>query len=103
MPERAATKPSFEELWQGTIDTPVQRVETGENEEEEVRAADALVAWLRQLADACRSDGLISEDEHAELRACSDTFERVLSGAAADGFRATLRGLDDPEPPSDPF
>lgn len=102
MPESAATKPSFEELWQGAIDTPVDQVETGENEEE-VRAADALVAWLRQLADACRSDGLISEEEHAELRTCSDTFERVLCGVAADGFRATLRALDDPEPPSDPF
>ena len=95
MPQSKTSEMSFEELWQSVVDHPVQPIETGADEEGIV-AADALVAWLRQIADACLADKLISETDHAELQKCSDAYARILGGVPADALRAKLSALGDP-------
>jgi hypothetical protein len=92
MPQHDAPASSFEELWQKVVAEPVQRIETGE-EDGAVLTVDNLVAWLTGIADGCLADGLIGEDEHAELAAANATYARILGAIAPDKLRDKLKSL----------
>jgi hypothetical protein len=94
MPDVSGTSTSFDELWRSVSERPVLEIEGGEGEDPP--AADALAGWLREIADACLSRGLVTEAQHGELRQAADTCARLLGGIAPDDFRATLRAVGDP-------
>ena len=97
MPQHDAPASSFEELWQKVVAEPVQRIETGD-EDEAVMTVDHLVAWLAGIADGCLADGLIGEAQHAELGAATATYARILGAVPPDKLRdklKTLGALDD--------
>lgn len=95
MPQNTPQSTSFDDLWQSVIDNPIQDVDHGQGDDE-VLAADALVAWLRQIAEACHAGGLITDDEQAELTSCNDTFARVLGAIPPEKFRETLLAVGNP-------
>jgi hypothetical protein len=92
MPQHDAPASSFEELWQKVVAEPVQRIETGE-EDEAVLTVDTFVAWLTGIADGCLADGLISADAHAELGAANASYARILGTVPPDQLRAKLKTL----------
>lgn len=96
MPPTTATSSSFEALWQSVIDQPVQQDDEAADDAELLSAAQ-LVAWLRRIAGECLADALITEAEHTELQACSDTFERVLGAVPPEALREKLKTLSDTE------
>jgi hypothetical protein len=92
MPQHDAPANSFEELWQKIVAEPVQRIETGEDDDA-VMTADNLVTWLTGIADNCLADGLIGEAEHAELSAANATYARILSTLPPDKLSDKLKTL----------
>ncbi len=85
---------SFEDLWQSALDNPIKPLDVGEDEGS-APTAESLVASLRRLVDACRADALVSDEDHAELQKCCDTFARVLGAIPPEDLRTKLTSLGD--------
>jgi hypothetical protein len=96
MPQHEASAISFEELWQKVVAEPVRHIETGEDEEA-LLTVDNLVAWLARIADGCLADGLVGEEEHAELIAANETYARILGAVPPDKLAEKLQTLGELE------
>ena len=96
MPEHDQPARSFEQLWQRVVAEPVQRIETGDDDEV-VFTADRLVAWLTRIADDCHAEQLITAEQHEELQQCNATYARILGALPADRLSPKLKSLSDIE------
>ncbi|WP_210526898.1 hypothetical protein [Rubellimicrobium arenae] len=98
MQEGDVAKANFEALWKLASETPVQYLDSGEDED--IDRAAALGAWIEQIAEACLAGGLIAEADHAELKRCGETVTRILGAVPPDALQAELTGLgpDGPGP-----
>ncbi|MGF1477126.1 MAG: hypothetical protein ACFB6S_16395 [Geminicoccaceae bacterium] len=92
MGEHTETDNRFEQLWQRAVSCAVEPMPDQDDGDVEL-SADLLIDWLRQIAENCRTNGLVDETAYTELARCNETYARVLGSIDPGRLRPHLQAL----------